>query len=217
MDTLSRKERERLTRENEIIKAAQKVFCDHGYNDASMDEIARNAQFTKRTLYQYFANKEELYFSVVIKGYEQLYTKISEALKKDDNGFMKIYHSCIAYYDFYTSHPEVIRLMNYAGYAKKDASGDSPRREKLSNLDNEVFKAIAKVIEEGKGDGSIKPDLDANMAAYSLVYTVTGFFNQLSISGKTFTGHFNIEFDKFVPYSLNLLLNSIRNEREAQL
>ncbi len=51
--------KERQLRETGMIKAAETVFCRNGYEAASMDEIAKAAQFTKRTLYQYFESKEE--------------------------------------------------------------------------------------------------------------------------------------------------------------
>jgi AcrR family transcriptional regulator len=66
MEVLSRKERERKVRENEIIQAAEKILKTKGYNDTSMDEIAKEAQFTKRTLYQYFQNKEDLYLRLFL-------------------------------------------------------------------------------------------------------------------------------------------------------
>ncbi len=68
MDQLSRREREKQQRESEIVSAAERVFYLKGYNDASMDEIAREAEFAKGTIYQYFTGKEDLYFAVTLKG-----------------------------------------------------------------------------------------------------------------------------------------------------
>lgn len=51
MENLTRREREKLIREEEILSAAEKIFCEKGYDSASMDEIAIVAQFTKRTIY----------------------------------------------------------------------------------------------------------------------------------------------------------------------
>ena len=70
MENISRRDREKLTRENEIIQAAENIFRLEGYENASMDDIAREAQFTKRTLYQYFPSKDDLFFAVLLKGLE---------------------------------------------------------------------------------------------------------------------------------------------------
>ena len=70
---LSRREREKKLRESEIVKAAEVIFFEKGFENASMDEIAKSSEFTKRTLYKYFINKEDLFFAVVHEGFETLY------------------------------------------------------------------------------------------------------------------------------------------------
>lgn len=51
-------------REN-ILKAAVEEFKEHGFADASMRNIANNAEISLGNIYRYFANKEDLYFSVI--------------------------------------------------------------------------------------------------------------------------------------------------------
>lgn len=211
---LTRQERERQTRENEIVQAAESIFNEKGYHNASMDEIAEKAQFTKRTLYQYFKSKEDLYFAVVVQGHQKLFRFLQSGLERGGNGFEKISEACAEYLRFYQQFPDFIRLLNYLGYVKSKAD-PTPRREELEESEQSVFQAVAAAVEEGKDDGSIKPEAEAEMTAYSLVYLVTGFFNQFSLTGKTFTQHLGLEPEKFIAYSLNLLLDSIRSPKEA--
>lgn len=51
-----------------ILDAAKTVFFAHGYQLASMDNIATEAGTTKRTVYSYFSSKEELFLAVVRRG-----------------------------------------------------------------------------------------------------------------------------------------------------
>lgn len=62
---LSRKERERLYKRQEIITAARAVFASRGFAVATLDEIAERAEFGKGTLYSYFESKEELFETVI--------------------------------------------------------------------------------------------------------------------------------------------------------
>jgi AcrR family transcriptional regulator len=62
--TLSRKERERMTRESEILSAAEKLFTVKGFENTTMEEIAKLSEFTKRTVYQYFGSKENLFWPI---------------------------------------------------------------------------------------------------------------------------------------------------------
>ena len=49
----------------QIVDGARKVFLLHGFEGASMNDIAREAGVSKGTLYVYFENKERL-FSVIV-------------------------------------------------------------------------------------------------------------------------------------------------------
>lgn len=64
-EPLSRKERERILRRTEILAAAMEVFSEKGFSRATLEEIAERAEFGKGTLYNYFANKEELFEAVI--------------------------------------------------------------------------------------------------------------------------------------------------------
>ena len=63
--TLSRKERERLFKQREIVEAAREVFALRGFSAATLDEIADKAEFSKGTLYNYFESKEEIFETVI--------------------------------------------------------------------------------------------------------------------------------------------------------
>jgi len=48
-----------------IVEAALELFLDRGYGSVSMDEIACKANVSKRTVYNHFASKEELFGEIV--------------------------------------------------------------------------------------------------------------------------------------------------------
>jgi len=55
-----RRVREREARAEAILKAALKVFTHRGIKDATMDEIAQEAELGKGTIYYYFSSKEAI-------------------------------------------------------------------------------------------------------------------------------------------------------------
>ena len=44
-----------------IIETARNLFTDYGYKKVSMDEIATSAKVTKKTIYHYFKDKDDLF------------------------------------------------------------------------------------------------------------------------------------------------------------
>ena len=55
-----------LPRDEEILLIAARVFADDGFENARMDEIARQAGVQKATLYHYFNSKEDLINRVLV-------------------------------------------------------------------------------------------------------------------------------------------------------
>ena len=64
MSTLSRKQREIFEREELILDAAQSMLHQHGYNHLTMDRIAETVEYSKGTIYNHFASKEDLVCSL---------------------------------------------------------------------------------------------------------------------------------------------------------
>ena len=48
-------------KKEQIVEAARKLFTKYGYKKVSMDEIAKEAGVTKKTVYAYFKDKDELF------------------------------------------------------------------------------------------------------------------------------------------------------------
>jgi TetR/AcrR family transcriptional regulator of autoinduction and epiphytic fitness len=63
----------RGSKREEILAAAREVFVREGYTIASMDRIAEVAGASKRTVYNYFPSKEELFHEVVEQGMVEVF------------------------------------------------------------------------------------------------------------------------------------------------
>ena len=64
---LSRREREKRAHEFEILAAAERVFVSKGFNHATIEEIAREAEFSVGAIYNFFDGKQDLCGKVITK------------------------------------------------------------------------------------------------------------------------------------------------------
>jgi AcrR family transcriptional regulator len=80
---LSRKEREFIARRNEILEAATRLFARKGYHGTTMGEIAKEAEFSTGSLYNFFQNKEELYFKLLEEKIEALEAQVYKILEEE--------------------------------------------------------------------------------------------------------------------------------------
>ena len=56
----------RISRRDQILDAAREVFLRESYTGASMESVARQAGVSKQTIYNHFANKDELFRALVL-------------------------------------------------------------------------------------------------------------------------------------------------------
>lgn len=208
MKEISRREREKQAREEDILDAAERIFGSQGVDAASMDEIARAADFTRKTLYQHFGSKDELLCAVLLRGFRRILDCMRSGVGGSPNGFDRIKAIGNVYYAFYREHTDFFRLINYSSRMK--AVGREEQKSEFDRIDRELFQAMAKALADGKADGSIRGDVDVAMATPSIIFTVTGFFFEYSATGKSFTEHLGLDGEKFVQYTLDLLLDSLR-------
>ena len=90
MARLSRKERERLMHKREILIAAEKCFANKGFHSTVMSEIAKEAEFSVGTLYQFFPSKEGLYFAILQEKASALDESIRSGVSKETSPVKKI-------------------------------------------------------------------------------------------------------------------------------
>lgn len=113
----SRRERERELRREAIIAAAQGVFAREGYFNATMAQIAAEAEFGMGTIYQFFPNKQGLFAEVIMVWIEAFKQGLREELATSTTWREKL----SAFMDFNLSwvikRPEIQRLVMEFVYA----------------------------------------------------------------------------------------------------
>src|SRR5215469_8541528 len=62
-----------------LMKAAFELFFEHGFEQATVTEIARRAGLTERTFFRHFADKPEVFFAGQAVLQERLLAAIADA------------------------------------------------------------------------------------------------------------------------------------------
>ncbi len=78
----SYKEIERQRREEEIVKVAERLLLERGYENLNMDELADSVGISKPTLYQHFSGKDEIAARVLMLNYQRLDEFLSRSLNE---------------------------------------------------------------------------------------------------------------------------------------
>ncbi len=76
----ARSPEEKLVRRGDILRAAERLWTTTPYAELSMNQVAREVQLAKGTLYLYFKTKEELFLSLLSEHYQAWFTQLTTLL-----------------------------------------------------------------------------------------------------------------------------------------
>lgn len=97
-------------KEEQIVEAARKLFGKYGYKRVSVDEIANEANVTKRTVYRYFKNKEEI-LKYFLNEEIQNMKQIVEKTERPDKSFFENLHKTICEIMKYTKERNFLQII----------------------------------------------------------------------------------------------------------
>ncbi|MBF0230587.1 MAG: TetR/AcrR family transcriptional regulator [Desulfamplus sp.] len=149
-----RKQREKEQRRKQIMEAARKVFSAKGFNRATMEEIAGEAELSPGTLYLYFKNKEELHTSLSIDILEYITVQMKKFINRDDiNAEQKMHLLKDTFMNVYEYDPMVlINLFHLqSGETLKNLSPEVI--EELKETSADALSTITSIVNEGINQG----------------------------------------------------------------
>uniref|UniRef100_A0A832A1D9 TetR/AcrR family transcriptional regulator n=1 Tax=Desulfacinum infernum TaxID=35837 RepID=A0A832A1D9_9BACT len=94
-----------------ILAAAQEVFSQKGFHQATMDEIAERAEVGKGTIYRHFPSKESLFHQLVHIRLKELEAEAERILDSDDDVLSMIEKYLHIYFEFFDRNQGLYRVM----------------------------------------------------------------------------------------------------------
>ena len=149
MGIQERKEREKERRRQQIIVAAKRVFSEKGFNKATMEDIAHEAELSPGTLYLYFKNKEELYASLSLRILQYLHIRVEHVNKEDLAPEQKMDALIEAMYDVYAFDPLILINMFHLQSSETLKNLSPKLMSEIEKLSRKSIGAIALIFEEG--------------------------------------------------------------------
>lgn len=163
MGTEERKAREKKRRRTQIVDAAEKVIFSKGIEQATMDEIAEEAELSKGTLYIYFKNKNELYLAITKRGSDILNERFSKIFssRHDITGIELVQKIGETYLNFVKEHPNYFKaFIYYETLADLDELESSEFASNCEENRNEALNFVIRALQIGMQDGTIDGTYD---------------------------------------------------------
>ena len=208
---MSRKVLEQQARQRFILDAARELFAEKGIDTTSMEDIAAAADYTRRTLYTYFASRDDILLRVLIEDLHIRWAAQQEAMKMADTGLDKILGWGRAFFEYAKENPQSMRLQyfwDFKGVDRKSVSSEVFRS--FEAINDDLAGGLRTIFRLGVKDGSLRPDLKIDMTISQYLYSLRAILNR-AVSPTYSFAYF--EPDDYVEHFLDLFTRSIKNPK----
>ena len=162
-----------------ILKAAENIFAQKGFHEATISDIAKKAEVSEATIYDYFSSKEELLFSIPAETIHQYQEKNLEILEYVQGAANKLKFLIYRHLKLYASNPD------YANVVMLILKGNR------NFLKTEAYKIVQRsarntiqVLEEGIQNGEFRPQIKPYLVRGMIWGTIEHLVTRKSLLGK---------------------------------
>jgi TetR/AcrR family transcriptional repressor of nem operon len=152
-------------RRREILEAAEQVFGEGGYSDATTAQIAKKVGISQPALYRYFPSKRDLFLEALALRQKEIEAGVRDALSAPGSARDKIRAIARSTASLALAHPHMAKLRMQAVAA---AAQDEEVRRGVRNSLDRMLAGHEALVDQAKAEGSFDPSVDTHAAAASI-------------------------------------------------
>jgi AcrR family transcriptional regulator len=155
-----RVEQERRRRRHEqILEVASRIFCERGYRDTAVDDIAQQAATSKGGVYFHFPNKQAIFAALLDRTTALLRSRVEAAMARETDPIRQAEVALAVVLETFASHRTLARLflVEAPGTGREFQQGLRASREAFTRLIRERLDAAV--------DQEVIAPLDTTIAA----------------------------------------------------
>jgi AcrR family transcriptional regulator len=145
----------REDRRTAIAEAAEELFAERGYAEASIDAIAERAGVSAPIVYDHFPSKAHLHIALLAERGPSILRAVGERIAGEDEPEARLRAGVDAFFAFVREHPNTWRLLF------RDAPTDPELAERARRVQAETTRALAELLRPEAGAWAVSdPDVD---------------------------------------------------------
>ncbi len=160
-----RRQEEKERRRTEILDAAEQVTGSSGWEELTMDQVARRARLSRALLYVYFKDKVDLMYALCERSLVTLQERFRVAAQGKQLGLDKVHAIGEAYIVFAEECPVYFDILARCGLREVNTKNPGANELACQTIGETMLEMIVGVLEQGVGDGSIRADLGNRIVA----------------------------------------------------
>jgi len=178
MGIAERKERDFKRREQEILKAALRLFDGDDWQLVTIERIAQEAEIGKGTVYLHFPSKEDIYGRLALDFARQLLAKL-QCIDAALPVVARLSAAIRIVFDAHRAGRRYQRIVDYCNREDFRRRLDEATRAELQRVDGEIMALIFAVLQDGIASG-VFPDRPLPVLLLGAHATLMGAVRMLS-------------------------------------
>lgn len=147
----------------EIMEQAARVFAAKGYSDATLLDVARQCGMGRTSLYQYFANKEDLFTFLLDHVLQSLLADMHAAAASSDHAYAKLQQVFTRLGRRFRTEKHLLMAVAEAKPVVKE--GNEHIWQTIVSFRQEAVQVLTSILEEGAAHDQLAAVDGPSMAA----------------------------------------------------
>lgn len=110
-----------------VLEHAARIFCDKGYEGASMRDLSRASGMSLAGLYHYFESKEELLYLIQKHAFQTIIEKVREKLKQSSDPEERLRLFIENHLEYFLANKEAMKVLTHEDETLKNGRGSQVR------------------------------------------------------------------------------------------
>lgn len=196
-----------------IMTAAEKLFSEKGYEQTTIEDISKESEYSRRTIYAYYESKDDILHCIIEKGLQALKTDIENAAN-DNAGFTDAYRAvCRAMRKYWREYPHSLGRLNRSGDEEIGQAVKSAAVKNILRLGTEINETLEALIIRGQENGEVRKDIIPTLTVYVLWSSIDSLLALAGTKGKFICAQNGMTEEKFLDYGFRQIVNSILEAR----
>ncbi len=149
------------------MQATEKLFTSQRFHQITLDDVAHAAGVGKGTIYQHFANKEDLFIQTAAHGFDELCDLLPRGTADDVPFTEQLLGVSQQIATFFAKRRQLFRMMQ-SEEARMQMCKGQPRQH-WAQQRAKLTGAVGQVIAQGVAEGAIRSDIAPEMLASVLL------------------------------------------------
>ncbi|MDV5146426.1 TetR/AcrR family transcriptional regulator [Streptomyces sp. SBC-4] len=146
----------RAVRERQMMDAAVCCFARHGYQTASMDEIAELAGVSKPLVYLYLGSKEELFTACIRREAGALLAAVAAGVEdRSRPADEQLWAGLLAFFTYVADHPDAWVMLSRRSWTQGE-----PFASEAARMREGIAAFVAGLLGDAHG-GAVGPEVEA--------------------------------------------------------